>query len=43
MRHRLREQAATQLDRAISVQLATIAHRYDELAEQVEVTSRRAD
>ncbi len=41
--HRLRQQAATQRDRAINAQLVTIARRYDELAEQVEATSRGAD
>jgi DNA-directed RNA polymerase subunit L len=40
---RLREQADHQPDHAISEQFRKIADRYDELAEQVEATIRRAD
>ena len=43
MAHRLREQADLQSDHAIGDQYRKIADRYDELAEQVEATIRRAD
>ncbi|HXR85877.1 MAG TPA: hypothetical protein VN728_02855 [Stellaceae bacterium] len=40
---RMREQADLQPDHAIGEQFRKIADRYDELAEQVEATARRAD
>jgi hypothetical protein len=43
MAQRLREQADQQADDAIGEQYRKIADRYDELAEQVEATSRRSD
>jgi len=43
MAQRLREQADLQADHAIGEQYRKIADRYEELAEQVEATSRRSD
>jgi hypothetical protein len=43
MAQRLREQADRQPDHVIGEQFRNIADRYDELAQQVEATARRAD
>jgi hypothetical protein len=40
---RLREQADAQSDRTIGEQMAKVAQRYEELAQQVEAASRRDD
>jgi hypothetical protein len=40
---RLREQANAQSDRTIGEQMAKVAQRYEELAQQVEAASRRDD
>jgi hypothetical protein len=43
MAKHMREQADTTADRSIRDQFVKIAKRYEELAEQVEAASRRAD